>query len=186
MICNAFQGAIGFRDFSGLPAIDQSQGSQRASFETVEQAHFMLSHIFNRVSRWAYWVEPTTGIGPKPDEKWMSTEQQQLQMLLTAWDAAFNPLVHSLDSAGLLLLVHRKVLQVFFDKACDGPDEMEWDKYTPQFQEAVQHAEAYMQATLGPVAENAGHGSSQRRPVFTVALDIVLPLFLCSARCRDR
>lgn len=185
IIRNAFQGAIGFRDFSSLPAIDQSQSSQCASFETVEQAHFMLSHIFNRVSRWAFWVEPTAGIGPKPDENWMSMEKQRLQIQLTAWDAAFNPLVHALDSAGRLLLVHRIVLQVLFDKPCGGPDEMEWDKYTPRFQEAVQHAEAYMQATLGPPATNIDHDSSQRRPVFTVALDIVLPLFMCSAKCKQ-
>lgn len=185
IIRNAFQGAIGFRDFSSLPAIDQSPGPQQcASFETVEQAHFLLSHIFNRVSRWAFWVEPCAATGTKPDENWMSMERRRLQIQLATWDAAFNPLVHSLDPAALLLLVHRRTLQVFFGKSCDGSDETCWDKYNPQFQEAVQHAEAYMQATLGSAAEITGHGSSQTRPVFTVALDIVMPLFLCSARCR--
>lgn len=145
----------------------------------------MLSHVFNRVSRWAFWVPPVTGIGPGPGEKWLSLEKQRLQIQLAAWDAAFNPLLHSLDSAGLLLLVHRKILQVFFDKTCDGPDEMEFDKYTLQFQEAVEHAEAYMQATLGASVENTENGLSERRSTFTVALDIVLPLFLTGARCRS-
>jgi hypothetical protein len=62
---------------------------------------------------------------------------------------------------------------------------MEWDKYTPRFQEAIQDAEAYMQAALEPAAANIDHGSSQRRPIFTVTLDIVLPLFMCSAKCKQ-
>ena len=144
----------------------------------------MLSQIFNRMSRWAFWVEPMTGLGTKPDEKWMSMEKHQLQIEMAAWDAAFKPLAHLLDSAGLLLLIHRRVMQVYFDKTCDGPDETEWDKHMPRFEEAVQHAEAYMQATLGQAAENTGSNLGQRRPVFTVALDIVMPLFLCAARCR--
>lgn len=131
-------------------------------------------------------MEPltTTGTDPGPGAYWLSMEEQRLRVQLAAWDAAFAPLVPSSDSA-LLLLCNRRTLQVFFDRSCDGLEETHWDKYNPQFREAVQYAEAYMQSSLKAAAADKSHGSSQDRPVFTAAVDIVLPLFLCSARCRD-
>jgi hypothetical protein len=77
-------------------------------------------------------------------------------------------------------------MESFFAKTVDGPSEMRWDKYLALFQEAIQYAERYVEVTKGYSTAITISGSSQQRPVFTMAMDIVMSLFLISAKCRDR
>ena len=176
-------GVIGFRDFASLPAISQSHSPRCTRFQSIEEAHLMMNQIFNRMSRWAHWIEPSTAIGPKPDALWMAMERQRLHMQLVEWDTAFEPLLDSVDNAKRLLLVQRRVIQACFERN-DGLSELEWDKHLSTFEEAVQYAEMYMEFDQRSTPTSAA-SSAGKRSVFIVALDIVLPLFLISAKCRD-
>ena len=179
-------GVIGFREFTSLPAIAVSQHSPSIVFTDLEDAHLMLNQIFNRLSRWAHWVPPTTAVGPRPDEIWMMFEKEQLRFQLNQWDSAFSRLPNLMDSnASLVLQVQRRVMETFFAKTMDGPSEMRWDKYLPLFTEAMQYAERYVEVTKPYSATSTISGSSHQRPVFTMAMDIVMSLFLISAKCRD-
>lgn len=184
-------GACEFREnFSG-PALDDRL--QITHFRTVEDAYLLLNQIFHHISHWQSWCEPVTAYGNKPCGEWMLQEKQRIQSQLDEWDAMCDKSLH-LDKtrpAVLLLLVQKKVMQIFFSKCADGPSEMEWDKYLLPFEEAVTLAEAYMQSVArSPTgsAQSFTLPSSQSeglRPVLTMAMDIILPLFLIGARCRD-
>ena len=180
-------GVVSFRDFTSLPAIAVSQDPPSIVFATLEDAHLMLNQIFNRLSRWAHWVPPTTAVGTRPDDEWMAFEKQQLRFQLTQWDSAFNRLPNLVDSkaASLVLQVQRRVMETFFAKTVDGPSEMRWDKYLPLFREATQYAERYVELTSVHTAATTISGSHLQRPAFTMAMDIVMSLFLISAKCRD-
>lgn len=181
-------GVIGFREFTSLPAIATSQDSASVVFANPEEAHLVLNQIFNRVTRWAHWVPPSTAIGTKPDEEWMKSEKERLRSQLDQWDSAFSGLPNSVDSeaAILVLQVQRRVMESFFAKQADGPSEMRWDKYLPHFQEAMQDAERYVEVINAHTMNSTTTATTQQRPVFTMAMDIVMSLFLICAKCRDR
>lgn len=136
----------------------------------------MLNRIFNRMSHWNFWVPPTVGVGVGPTSSWLMLEKQLLQNQLTEWDVAFRSLLPVPETSRLLLLFHRIILQIFFERSDDDTRDIGWDKYLPQFEAAVGYIEAYMQLVSG---------SEERRPVFTMDMNIVMPLFLIAGRCRD-
>lgn len=175
---------IGFRDQGDLPSVDQPQRPQYVSFETMEDAHFALNRIFNRISHWAHWAPPSVSLAPSPSDSWLTMEKQLIRNQLEEWDQAFRPLSNPSDARNLLPLLQRTVTQIFFERFADELSEMEWDKYLPQFRVAVQYAEAYMRVA-GPSTASTVSETGQRRPFFTTSMDIVLPLFLVSTRCRD-
>lgn len=184
-------GAIAFRDHLSWPAMND-QWQPPTSFATVEEAHLSLNHIFNQMSHWNEWVGPDTGSGEKPRDDWMLSEEQRLRNLLAAWDSAFAipSKILSSQPATILLLIQRKVLQTFFEQSIDGPSEMAWDRHLPLFQEALADAERFMKLTEADRQAFAASSGSPRhlnrpKPVFTVSMDIVLSLFLISAKCRD-
>ncbi len=110
----------------------------------------------------------------------MTAEKQRIRSQLAEGDSVFDTwaqLYHS-ESSALLLLVQRKVLQAFFERHTDGPSEMEWDRYLGMFQEALGFVEEYMKLTEDGAREYT------TRPVLVVAMDLVLPLFLISTKCR--
>lgn len=173
---------VGFRDFTCLPAIISSISR---SFSTVDEAHVALSSIFNRMGRWAHWTEPCTGVGKPPPASWVAEQQIILQENLDEWDVSFESLSesHRVQSAGLLLRVHRTVMQIFFDKCKSGQGEMEFDKSTAQFEKAVECAEMYLGQTTR-TKQTYQHPTRPGRS-FTTAMDIVLSLFTITAKCRD-
>jgi len=183
-------GAPGFRDFSTRALDDQFP---IASFATIENAHLMLNQIFHRLSQWGNWAEPVTVRGNKPNRERMLEEKQRIKAQLGEWDVAFNRSLHLYDTqpATYLLLLQRSVMKAILGKADDGSSEMEWDKYLPLFEESVTHAEVYMRLTANSrTGASRGTGlrptqSERPRPALTIAMDIVLPLFLISTRCRD-
>jgi hypothetical protein len=181
---------VGFRDYGSLPAIDQPPRPHYTSFQSIEEAHLALNRIFNRISHWAHWVPPTVATTPGPDSKWLKLEEQLIGIQLAEWDEAFTPFQRTSDPAALLPLVQRTILHVFYYRTIDGESEMEWDKYLPQFEKAVQYAEAYVQTTKSPSAYSSSSATepdpTQKVPVLTTSIDMVLSLFLVSSRCRNR
>ena len=178
---------VGFRDYGSSPAIDQPPRPHYTSFESIEEAHLALNRIFNRMSHWSQWIPPSVATSPGPDSKWLKLEEQLLGIQLAEWDEAFSPLLRASDTAALLPLVQRTVIQIFYNKDIDGRSEMEWDKYMPQFEKAVQYAEAYMQTIKSPSSSSSAAevDPAPKRPVFTTSTDMVLSLFLITSRCRN-
>lgn len=184
-------GAVDFREHYVLPAM-YTEFDAVVSFSTTHEAHKALNSIFNRLARWTGCNECATKCGEISDFELYEKEKQTLQSQLAAWDSAFEALLQESfwEPATRLLAVQKKIMQIFFAKGALGPSEMGWDQNLVAFEEAVECAEAYMDLAMSdwrsrPVDE-AAHVAQARgsRPVLTVAMDIVLPLYLISVKCR--
>lgn len=170
--------------FASMPPINERIRIPE-SFSTADEANLALSSIFNRMGRWALWIEPCCVEGKRPTAMWMAAEERKLQAGLASWDAAFvfKPEALRRHAAGMLLRVQRTVIQIFFDKARAGPSECAFDESLPLFQKGIEEAEMYTELTA---QMDQQHDQSQRsRRVFTTAMDIVMALFVMTTRCRD-
>lgn len=185
-------GAVDFRDHYILPAM-YSDFDASAPFKTIHEAHIALNSIFNRLSRWAGCNEfATSGGDILTDDYLYSTEQTLLHMQLAAWETAFEPLrrLPSQDPAIHLLIVQKKIMQIFFEKGLVGPSEMAWDENLVAFEEATEYAETYMDLVMSDWRTRSADPEAQseaaptKRPIFTMAMGIVPSLYMVSAKCR--
>lgn len=184
-------GAVDFRDHFVLPAMD-STFRLPVSFSTIQEAHVALNSIFNRLARWTGCNECALDCGSIPDGDFHNVEKRTIRAQLAAWDSAFAtfPQMHYEQPATRLLILQKKIMQIFFEKGAAGPSEMEWDERLMAFEEATECAEAYMDLAIGDWRSRSACGGcpsvppEDSRPILTVAMDIVLPLYLISAKCR--
>jgi hypothetical protein len=175
-------GPTDFRDYVSLPAIDGLLQTPEL-FVSADEAYVSLVYIFNRMSHWSGWLEPNQSAGAVPDADWLADETRKLQTQLTEWDIAFEPyqIIAADEPATILLKLERTIIEIYFAKSLDGPREIEYDKSMHLFQRATEYAEEYMEMTMGL---DQSHKISER-PAFALTMDLVLPLFLIGARCRN-
>lgn len=169
-------GMRSFREFFSRPALEDN--IHITEFNSFDDAHALFNQIFRRLSHRMIWVEPVTGVGEKPTDKWMQMERAHILAQLGTWDAAFERFAVNGTAPYHLLLVQRKCIQAVLDRG-DGLNESEWDRSLPAFKDMLFHAEAFLTLI---VDRSAG---ARRRPLLLVAMDVVMPLFLIATRCRD-
>ncbi|KPI39796.1 uncharacterized protein AB675_3533 [Cyphellophora attinorum] len=170
-------GVKDFREFFSGPALDDHV--KLTDFSSFEDAHMFFNQIFHRASHWINWLDPVTALGTRPSDEWMASEKETLKTQLAAWDTAFDRLGATVTAPYHLLLATRKIIEIVFAWSDDPSDPLGWDKYLPEFKEALFHAEAFLSLTVESPKGDPG------RPTLTVAMDIVMPLFLIATRCRD-
>lgn len=182
-------GASEFRDNFAVHALDDQLHT--AQFANLDDAHLFLNQIFHRVSHLVNWIDPAPADRHAgPSSTWIKVEREHIGLQLHAWDDAFRQLVwvQSDQPAAHLLSVGREVLNSFLGRHVDGSSELDWDQYLPNFEKALEHAEIYLDLVGKPSAKAMPSGQEcekPQRPALTIAMDVVMPLFLISTKCRQ-
>ena len=154
-------------------------------FTSLDDAHVFLSQIFHRLSHWDNFLDQEILMSGDKFSDWrMTLEREQIKAQLVAWDVEFRRVSGGSEAMAVyhLLLAHRKLIGMMYMRIIEDPnsgDEAGWDGYQPVFEEVLAHIEEY--TSLTEVKTPPRHAN---RPKLVIAMDVVLPLFFISRRCR--
>jgi hypothetical protein len=186
--------AITRAPWAGLSWLDSQTRKRpfKSAFVTTEEALVEMSILTKDLTRLSTHARLFWNDTNYPDQE-LQWQRDSLRLRLKDWTAAFELMVNartsrsssaSMDKAPAItsLRVNHSIAKVLLETSLNK-DQMCFDEYLGDFQNAVTDAEKFLQLTdSGP---QGGNGSTAERPTFSLPMGIVPSLYIVCSRCRD-